>query len=206
MVSEPFRKSTDDPTMIPPAVKAPEAFQPEKQADRRNAQNKYEEPHPALEAPDTLIAPLLAVQATCSNAENGAGCLQFSNGDRIQVLGIDNRKIGWWYGFVNNQIGGFRTSWVKRLGTEELGPAPVSQIIALNDCSPLHPNTLEQLSYRAGDKINVLGVLNGDWWQGQNEHTDQVGYFHSRYAIQPICVPTDSPAVLTGHSYCGPVY
>lgn len=135
-----------------------------------------------LALPSATLAPLGLVRATRTINIGFFGYMGFEEGDLIQVLGIVRNHVDCWHGVSGNQIGMFHVDWVERIGEEVKGLAELKQIIALSDYTPLAPNNIGQLEYRAGDLIEVQRILNGPWWQGAVRRSGATGYFHLQIA------------------------
>lgn len=143
------------------------------------SENKVEE---LLALPSATLAPLALVQAT--RTINLVSFMGLEKGELIQVLGIVQNNENIWQGATGDRIGMFHVDWVERIGGEVKGPAPLKQVIASYDYTPGTPNNIGQLEYRAGDLIEVQGILNGPWWQGAIWRSGATGYFHSEIAKQ----------------------
>lgn len=84
----------------------------------------------------------------------------------------------------------------ERLGVEAASAIP--QFVALYD---YEARTIEDLSFKKGEIVEIINDTQGDWWYARSRTTKQEGYIPSNYVAKVKSLESE-PYVLSYKKYC----
>ena len=108
------------------------------------------------------------------------GDLNFKKGDQLYIINQDNKN--WWYARAKDsgQEGYIPVNYVTRPGASK--PIPeVSQYPLYRGKYDFISEDDKYLSFKKGDLMYMLNMVEGDWWFARSKQTGQEGYVPNNY-------------------------
>ena len=136
-----------------------------------------------LSPPSTpdLSHPLYIANHTFSSELDGG--LNFKKGDQLYIISKDNKN--WWYARAKDsgQEGYIPVNYV----TRPRAPKPVldvSQYPLYRGKYDFFSEDNEDLSFKKGDLMYILNMVDKDWWFARSKQTGQEGYVPNNFVAE----------------------
>ena len=135
---------------------------------------------PTLSPPSTLDLSHPLYVATHTFSSELDGDLNFKKGDQLYIINQDSKN--WWYARAKDsgQEGYIPVNYVIRSSASK--PVPeVSQYPLYRGKHDYFSKDNKYLSFKKGDLMYMLNMVEEDWWFARSKQTGQEGYVPNNY-------------------------